>query len=217
VGVSLATSPDRSGRDRDGRTPAPILIADADKAWRSKIAHLLHGAGFDTREVGTGEEALEAAREERPGLVVLDVRLPDVSGYMVCRQLRDDFGEDLPIILLSADRTESFDRMAGLLIGADEYFAKPFPADEFVFRVRRFARRSVPPAPKATSTLSARELEILRLLASGLGQKQIARELHVSPKTVNTHVERIYEKLGVHSRTQAVRLAFKDGLVDAAS
>jgi len=131
--------------------------------------------------------------------------------------LRDDFGDELPIIFVSRDRTESYDRMAGLLIGADEYLAMPCPSDEFLLRVGRLVRRaspSPPPHRPAVSTLTARELEILQLLVRGLAQKEIAAHLHLSPKTVNSHIERVYEKLGVHSRTQAITAALRMGLAD---
>jgi DNA-binding NarL/FixJ family response regulator len=151
-------------------------------------------------------------------VVVLDVWLPDISGYSVCRQLRDEFGDDLTIVFASARRAEAYDRVAGLMVGADEYFAKPLPADEFFLRMRRLtarrAKAAAPPDPKP-SGLTARELEILRLLADGLGQKEIAMRLYLSPKTVSSHIERIYKKLGVRSRTQALAIAFRTSLVDA--
>jgi DNA-binding NarL/FixJ family response regulator len=188
-----------------------ILIVDEDEEATSLVSGLLRRAGYGARAVACGEQALEAAREERPSLVVLEVCLPDLSGYSICRQLREDHGEDLPIVLMSARRTESVDRVAGFLVGADEYFAKPIPRDEFLIRVRRLIRKSSPPV---VSELTKRELEVLRLLAQGLGQKEIARELYLSPKTISTHLERIYKKLGVRTRTQAVTVAFRDSLVE---
>ncbi len=199
--------------DMGRSTPAAVLIVDADDAARRRMAALLERAGFATREAAGGEEGLDAARLEEPLLVVLEVSLPDVSGYMVCRQLREELGEELPIVFVSAGRTEPHDRMAGLLLGADEYFAKPVHGDEFVLRLRRLTRgRAIVPEP-SRAPLTVREREILRLLADGLAPKQIAHELHLSPKTVNTHAERIYRKLGVHSRTQAVTAAMRDALI----
>jgi DNA-binding response OmpR family regulator len=87
------------------RRPRPcgsVLIVDDDDDCRSKAAALLCGAGFEVREVRTGEKALEAARDEGPALVVLEVCLPGVSGYEVCQQLRDEFGDALAIIFVSA-------------------------------------------------------------------------------------------------------------------
>lgn len=200
-----------------GTGAASVLIVDHADEDRRALSALLSRAGYGTREATTGEDALAAVREERPALVVLEVSLPDSSGYTICRQLRDEFGDELPIVFVSRDRTESYDRMAGLLIGADEYLAKPCASDEFLLRVGRLVRRTSPtvsPPRPALSTLTARELEILGLLVRGLAQKQIAAQLHLSPKTVNSHIERVYEKLGVHSRTQAVTAALRLGLVE---
>jgi DNA-binding NarL/FixJ family response regulator len=189
------------------------VIADDDAVVRESLSTLLGRAGYQTRAVGTGEEALEAVRDERASLVILEVCLPDQSGYSVCRELKDEYGDDLPIIFTSARRTEPFDRVAGLLVGADEYFTKPLAPDELLLRVGRLIRRTARAAPPISSNLTARELEILRLLAEGLGAKEIARRLVVSPKTVGAHVERIYRKLGVRTRAQAVAVAFRDALV----
>ena len=77
------------------------------------------------QSVATGEEALELARLERPSLVLVDVNLEGMSGYDVCRILRANFGDAVPIIFVSGDRTEAFDRVAGLRLGADDYLVKP--------------------------------------------------------------------------------------------
>ncbi len=190
-----------------------ILVADEDDATRAALVRALGRAGYSVCEADTGEAALDSARRDRPVLVLLEVSLTDMSGYTVCRELREEFGEDLPIIFMSATRTESYDRVAGLLVGADEYLAKPLSSDEVVARVGRLVRHA-PPAPAPTaSNLTARELEILSLLAEGLGPKEIATKLFLSPKTVGTHTENIFRKLGVRTRSQAVAVAYRDSLV----
>jgi DNA-binding NarL/FixJ family response regulator len=199
-----------------GPSAGRVLIADHDECDRRSLGELLTRAGYEIRETATGAAALDAAREERPALVVLEVSLPDVSGYTVCWELRGEFGAALPIIFLSGDRTESYDRMAGLLIGADDYLAKPWAADELLLRVQRLIGRAAPAAPAIASGLTAREREVLQLLAQGLSKKEIARQLYLSPKTVNSHAERLYEKLSVHSKSEAVAVAFRRGLVDPA-
>jgi DNA-binding NarL/FixJ family response regulator len=192
---------------------APILIADDDPEARSLIADALGQAGYETREASSGNEALEAARTELPRLVILEVALPGLCGYEVCHQLRGEFGDGLPIIFVSADRTEPFDAVAGLLLGADDYLTKPLSPDELLARVRRLDRRSVPVAPGVASKLTKREMEVLRLLAEGHEQDDIASELFISRKTVGTHIEHVLKKLGVRSRAQAVALAYRDDLV----
>jgi DNA-binding NarL/FixJ family response regulator len=198
-------------------TEQPILIVDADAAVRGAAANVLRRAGYKTREAVSGEAALEAAHQERPRVVVIEVHLPGVSGYEVCRALRDEFGAGLPIIFISGDRTEPFDRVAGLLIGADDYLVKPFALDELLARAWALIRRSEAPAPSLASALTTRELQVLRLLAEGLGREEIASRLFVSPKTVGTHMEHIFKKLGVHSRAQAVAAAYRDELLATSS
>jgi DNA-binding NarL/FixJ family response regulator len=199
----------------------PILVADDDRAYRTQIRRLLGRVGYATETAQTGREALDAAKRLKPALVLLEVNLPEVSGYEVCRQLRDTFGADIAVFFLSADRTEPNDRVAGLLIGADDYIVKPFDADELLARIRTALRRfAIFPTTDHEGTapgddsLTRREREVLRLLAQGLDQRDIARTLFISPKTVATHIQRVLTKLGVHSRAQAVAAAHERGLTD---
>ena len=193
-----------------------VLIVDDDPEIRSVLVKLLARIGLDTTEAAGADEALAAARHDRPALVLLDLRLPDMSGYELCRELRQELGDDLPIIMLSGSKTDALDRSAGLLLGADDFIVKPFDPDELRARVRRLLARVGPgpsaPAPRA-HTLTKRELEILRLLASGKTSAEIAFVLVLSPKTVSTHVQHVFAKLGVHSQAQAVAVAYRDGLI----
>lgn len=167
-------------------------------------------------EAATGVDALAAVRSERPGVVVLEVCLAELSGYEVCRKLRAEFGETVAIMFVSRVRTESYDRVAGLLVGADDYLAAPYAPDEFLARVAALARRSSFSATRNGSTLTEREWAVLRLLAVGLKHGEIAAELVISPKTVSTHSEHIFTKLGVHSRARAIAEAYRTGLLDSA-
>jgi DNA-binding NarL/FixJ family response regulator len=191
----------------------PILIVDDDALMRELVAALLDEAGYETLGVAEGEEALLAATRRSPAAVLLDVHLVGLSGYEVCHELRRRHGPGLPIIFISGARTESFDRAAGMLLGADDYLVKPFAPAELVGRVGAAIERAEP--QRRRGVLTAREHEILELLASGLAQGAIADRLSISPKTVATHIERILAKLGVRSRAQAVALAYRDALVPA--
>ena len=188
-----------------------ILIADGDAAARKKLALEFGRAGFATVQAATGQEALDLVQRAQPAAAILEPSLADVSGYEVCRALRDQFGEAVAIIFVSASRTESYDRVAGLLLGADDYLAKPFAPDELLARVRRLVQRSLP-ATLTAPTLTKREFEVLGLLAEGLAQREIAQKLAIREKTVGSHIERILSKLGVRSRAQAVALAFREDL-----
>ena len=195
-----------------------ILVVDGDPESRNRVCEALAAAGYRTRQAESGEEALVAVEERRPPLVLLDVRLPGISGYEVLRELRKRFGEELPVMLLSADRTEPFDRVAGLLLGADDYLAKPFAPDELTARVRRrLVGTAEPETERNRPALTEREEVVLGLLADGLDQREIATQLVISSKTVGSHIQHILAKLGVHSRAQAVAAAHRTGLYRPAS
>ena len=193
-----------------------VLIVDDDEDLRATIATMLADAGYPTRQADCGVEALRIARLEPPALVLLDVNLPGMCGYEVYRLLRDELGDQFPIVFISGERTASFDRVGGLLLGANDYMVKPFAEDELLARVHNLlGRRHVPAARAIAARLTRREFEVLRLLAAGRGPDEIARLLVISPKTVGAHVERIYVKLGVQTRAQAVAVAYRDALLDA--
>jgi DNA-binding NarL/FixJ family response regulator len=197
-----------------------ILVVDRNAGTRSRVAGLLERMGYETHQAQNGREALEATRQLQPALVLLEVNLAEMSGYEVCRELRERFGDDIAIIFLSGERTEPYDRVAGLLLGADDYIVKPYDEGELLARVRSALRHSaVPPSngsqgDPAAETLTSREQEVLKLLARGRTQAEIAQELFISPKTVAGHIQRVLTKLGVHSRAQAVALAHEQGLAD---
>ena len=197
-----------------------VLVADGDDDSRALVSDLLTRAGIPSVEAPTGDEALAAVRKERPALVLVDVSLPGVSGYEVCSTLKAEFGDGLPVILVSDSRTEPFDRTAGLLLGADDYVTKPFDNGELLARVRRCIVRSSLIEQSGTGRrenpfdLTPRELEVLELLAEGLGTAGIAERLVISRKTVATHVQRILGKLGAHSRTEAIAIAYRAQLVE---
>src|SRR4051794_26354606 len=199
-----------------------ILIVDTDVELCSRLTDLFRGAGFESIQASTGRDAVALARLERPWLVLVDLRLPDISGYEVCRELREEFGDTPAIVFFSADRTDPMDRAVGLLIGADDYIVKPFDSGELLARVRRLSRRApvrhaAPPLVRQESLLTRRELEVLDLLAAGRRPREIAASLVISEKTVSSHLQRVISKLGVNSRTQAVAAAYRDGLIVAPS
>jgi DNA-binding NarL/FixJ family response regulator len=215
-----------------------VLVIDDQAPERERTTRILRAAGFETRALSGAEAARSAVNGEAPAAVILDVSLDGITGYEVCRRLRDAHGDEVGIIFVSGERTEPIDRVAGLLLGADDYLAKPFVPDELTARVLRLVRRNGHrPATGATNgrssngsthngngnhaiaagrrpyQLTRRELEVLRLLADGLDQAEVAEELFVSTTTVATHIQRILGKLDVHNRAQAVALAHREGLV----
>jgi DNA-binding NarL/FixJ family response regulator len=197
--------------------PETVVVADGDKRSRALVAQPLLRAGYETTEVETGAEALDAARTTGVALVVLEVALPDMTGYEVCRELRLETGDDLPIVFVSGTNADPLGRVAALLLGADDFIVKPFDPAEFLARVQRLVsrrpQRQIVNAPASAAGLTGRESEVLGLLAEGLKPKEIAVQLSISPKTVATHIQNLFGKVGVNSRAQLVAHAYRRELV----
>ena len=115
-----------------------VLIVDDDKHIAELISLYLDKEGYDTREVYSGRAAITAFKEYSPSIVLLDIMLPGIDGYAVCRELRKNYMT--PVIMLSA-KTETFDKVLGLELGADDYISKPFDNKEMVARVKAVLRR----------------------------------------------------------------------------
>jgi DNA-binding NarL/FixJ family response regulator len=191
-----------------------ILIVDDDAGYRALVATSLAEAGYETLEAPDGPAGLLLAREHALALALLDINLPLLNGYELYWRIRSE-QPNLAIAFMSGERIESYDRVAGLLLGADDYFVKPTDTAELLARVRALVRRSrvVSRESRTTRPLTPREQEILQLLSEGVTQKEIALKLVISDKTVATHIQRILGKLGVHSRSHAVALAIRERLV----
>jgi DNA-binding NarL/FixJ family response regulator len=199
---------------RESSVRRPVVVADGDESDRDGLKQVLTRAGFDVIAVATGEDALVVAQMHEPALFILEVPLGQLSGYEVCRALRDGLRPGAPIIFLSGVRSEPYDRVAGLLLGADDYIAKPYSTDELLARVRRLTGRSRATGSLSLGRLTPRETEVLRLLAEGHPPDAIAARLFISSKTLATHIEHVLKKLDVKSRSQAIALAYREGLVE---
>lgn len=170
-----------------------ILIVDDEKNIVDILKFNLAREGFKTVQAYDGQQALDMAREEEPDLILLDIMLPKVDGFTVCRKLREKM--NTPIIMLTA-REEELDKVLGLELGADDYMTKPFSTRELMARVKANIRRTSMDAETATDTsgvleygslkidinryevrrddevieLTLREFELLKFLAAQLGQ-----------------------------------------------
>ena len=128
-------------------TKQKILIVDDDNNIAELISLYLTKECFDTKIVNDGEEALKAFSSFAPNLILLDLMLPGIDGYQVCREIRQK--SNVPIIMLSA-KGEIFDKVLGLELGADDYIIKPFDSKELVARVKAVLRRYQPTVAPAT-------------------------------------------------------------------
>ncbi|MDE3075285.1 MAG: response regulator transcription factor [Chloroflexota bacterium] len=179
-------------------------------------------------EAKDGQEAVERAAALKPAVVLMDLKMPRMDGVEAIRQIKRQQPEVEVIVLTTFDSDEYI--FQGIEAGARGYLLKDAPRDDLFRAVRAVARGEslLQPAvaarlvnrfaelsrrTPAEDALSARELEVLRLLASGAANKEIASRLIISESTVKTHVTNIFQKLGASDRTQAVTLALQRGLI----
>ena len=129
----------------------PILIVEDDTNTSTLVATYLEKEGFTTLAAFDGMQALELVRRRNPGFIILDVMLPKIDGWEICRELRKT--SNVPILMLTA-REEELDRVLGLSLGADDYLVKPFSPRELVARVKAILRRTRQPPPRRSRVLS---------------------------------------------------------------
>jgi two-component system nitrate/nitrite response regulator NarL len=194
-----------------------ILVIDADPVSCAVTTALLTRLGHEIHCAESVGSALAVVRDRLPSIAIFDI---DTFGLGLCHEIVEQSARTA-VILISAARTSSADMVAGLLAGADDYLVRPFDPDELLARARRTLTRMSQTSMTHTrstlmASLSAREGEVLDLLAQGLTQREIATFLVISDKTVGTHVQHILAKLGLHSRAQAVAFVLSQQLVVAA-
>ena len=183
-----------------------ILVVDDEPDITALVAYHLAKAGYRVSTAANGPDALKAAREERPDLVILDVMLPGVSGYDVLDELRRrDETRDVGVILLTARREEP-DRIRGLSLGADDYLTKPFSPHELALRVNALLRRLGAPAVAQGSTITAGPVTVdrsaHRVLVDG-------RELELTATEYKLLVILLERRGRVQSRPQLLEMVWE--------
>jgi DNA-binding NarL/FixJ family response regulator len=215
-----------------------VVIADDEVLVRTGFRMIIQGEE-DMEVVGeaeNGEAAVSAARRLRPDIVLMDVRMPVMNGLEATRRVLAGDGGCRVIVLTTFDLDEYV--YAAVAAGASGFLLKTVTAEQLVASIRlivtgeallapsitrrlieRFAGDHRPPAAshEALASLSARELEVLKLMARGLSNAELAEALHLGETTIKSHVGRVLTKLDVRDRVQAVVLAYETGLVEPGS
>ncbi|ALO07509.1 Two-component system response regulator [Streptomyces venezuelae] len=214
--------------------PVRVVLADDERMVRTALRVILD-AEPDLEVVGeasTGAEAVSVVRAARPDVVLMDVRMPEIDGIRATEQILSGMAEPPRIVVVTTFENDSYVYDA-LRVGAAGFLLKRAAAEELVSAVRLVARsdsllypaavrglaaehaRRAPAAAPWVARLTEREAEVLRQVATGLTNSEIAERIGVGPATVKSHVAAVLAKLGARDRTQAVILAYESGFVRA--
>ena len=196
------------------------IVEDDDRIRKSLVTIIARDKGLEcVGSFGSAEDALGALPQLQPNVVLMDINLPGIDGVECVRRLSCQLKKTQIIMLtVHEDSDAIFNSIAA---GANGYLLKPPRGPELIAAVRDVAVGGVPmtsfiarkviqafkstaTTPRVTDNLTSREIEVLELLVKGFSYKEIALELHISYSTVHTYIERIYDKLHVHSRSHAV-------------
>ncbi|MGH9093409.1 MAG: response regulator [Acidimicrobiales bacterium] len=216
----MTVAPTRNGR------VISVVIVDDHALLREGTRQILERAGdlAVAGEAGDGDEALAVVAATRPDVVLLDVRLPPTNGVEVARRVAGASPGSRVLMLSALDDADYV--QAALAAGAAGYLLKTAPGDELLAAIRSACDGEVVLDPGlapvarheaaggGVEALTSREREVVRLVAQGLANKDIARELGISPRTVEGHLNHVFEKVEASSRSALVRLAMVHGLVD---
>jgi DNA-binding NarL/FixJ family response regulator len=203
-------------------TVSTVLLVDDHALLRTGVASIINQEA-DLRviaEAGNGAEAIDAFERYHPDVTLLDLRMPVMEGVEAVRQIRERDPRARVIVLTTYDTDDEIAR--ALKAGAKAYVLKDIAADDLIGCIRDVLAGKTYLAPAAAAKLAEgvtrvqltpREMATLRLMADGKANKEIASELSISERTVKTHLGHLFEKLGVTSRTEAIKVATRRGLV----
>jgi two-component system, NarL family, response regulator len=212
----------RTSASLSGERQSTVLLVDDHALLRTGVANIINQEA-DLRvvaEAGNGVEAVQAFERHRPDVTVLDLRMPVMEGVEAVRQIRGLDPQARVIVLTTYDTDDEIAR--ALKAGAKAYVLKDISADLLIGCIRDVLAGKTYLAPSAAAKLAEgvthvqltpREMAALRLMADGKANKEIASELSISERTVKTHLGHLFEKLGVASRTEAIKVATRRGLV----
>jgi FixJ family two-component response regulator len=196
-----------------GAAPELVYIVDDDASVRDSLSLMLSLEGYATATFASAEDFLKVARPQWRGCAVLDVRMPGLSGLQLQQRMRTQLPE-LAVVVITAHGDVAAARQA-FLAQAVDFIEKPFDAKQIVAAIEKARSRPRPGAAaqgprevpaSVTDKLSEREREVMALMIRGLHNRHIAKELGISPRTVEVHKARVMEKLGARNLVEFVRL-----------
>ncbi|HIK54248.1 MAG TPA: response regulator transcription factor [Synechococcales cyanobacterium M55_K2018_004] len=203
-----------------------LLLIDDDPNLILLVKDYLEFRGYEVITAENGQEALEVLQQETPDMIICDVMMPQMDGYSLVEHVRKDPRTSwIPVLFLSA-KGQSQDRVKGLNTGADVYMVKPFEPEELVAQVEsslkqasRLIQRQEKTGDSASKIqvpfdveLTPTELRVVQFVARGMANREIAEELNVSQRTIESHVSNMLGKTGLHNRTELARWAIENSM-----
>jgi DNA-binding NarL/FixJ family response regulator len=213
-------------KDNGLRENKRLLLIDDDPNLILLVKDYLEFRGYEVITAENGREALEILNQDVPDMIICDVMMPEMDGYALVEHVRQDSRTSwIPVLFLSA-KGQSQDRVKGLNTGADVYMVKPFEPEELVAQVEsslKQANRLIQHSNSGSEAepriqvpfdveLTPTELKVVQFVARGLGNKQIAEQMNVSQRTIESHVSNMLGKTGLHNRTELARWAIESSM-----
>jgi DNA-binding NarL/FixJ family response regulator len=198
-----------------------LMLVDDDPNLIVLVKDYLEFRGYDVLTAENGRQALELLQKTIPDLIICDVMMPEMDGYTLVEHIREDpRTEWVPVLFLSA-KGQSQDKVKGLTTGADVYMVKPFEPEELVAQVESSLKQAsrlikhqsqndnntTTIKPRRQVELTTTEIKVVKLVAQGLSNRDVADIMNVSQRTIESHVSNMLQKTGLHNRTELARWA----------